>query len=480
MSKRRTGVSHASWLVLMWTVIFAARPVSMWFSVSGSQQTPDGYMDGNPLERVVFLALIVVGAIVLARRRLSLASVIGRNGWLFAFYAYCALSILWSDYTFVAFKRWFKDFGNVVMVLVLLTEADPVQAVKAVFARCAYLLVTLSVLFIRYMPELGRVYWGWNQSNRMFVGVATHKNTLGALLLVSSLFLFWDLVSRRKAPALETGSPRLTRFGWLDPMLVLLMSVWLLSITDSATSLLCAVLGVIIYLLTGMKAVKSRLRFIEAYVIAGTCIWLLLDSAFKVTELLVLSVGRDMTFTTRTDAWDLVLSQQDNPLFGAGFKSFWSGERLVRLWRDLPGIVQAHSGYVETYLNGGLVGLGFLTAMLLAGFRKIKRQLVTGDDFARIRLTFWVLTLVYNFSEAAFNQLSLLWVVTLLVITDGPQPAAAIAPVAVISPAVRSVMPPRPGRWQPAANDERWRNGVAKPGWRERPKARAAGGRGVS
>ena len=64
----------------------------------------------------------------------------------------------WSEEPFVASKRWLKDFGNVVMVLVLLTEKNPLDAVRAVFVRCAYLLVPLSVLFVKYYVWLGKVY----------------------------------------------------------------------------------------------------------------------------------------------------------------------------------------------------------------------------------------------------------------------------------------------------------------------------------
>lgn len=435
--RRRPEVSQASWLVLVWVVIFAARPVSSWLS-SGPAMSPDAYLEGNPLERSISLLLMGAAALILLRRGLPLSGLITRNTWLFAFFGYCLLSVVWSEYPFVAFKRFSKDFGNVIIVLVLLTEKAPVEAIKATFVRCAYLLVPLSVLFIRYIPELGRVYTGWNGADRMFVGVATHKNTLGALLMVSSAFLVWDMVSRRD----ETGNKRL-KFGWMDQAVVLGMAIWLLAITDSATSLFCTVLIGALFFVTGTSMFKKRLRRIEVYGLVLGGLWFALDSVFRLTELVVRSLGRDMTFTTRTDAWEIVLAMQDRPFIGAGFKSFWSGDRMVRLWEQLPGIVQAHSGYVELYLNGGMVGLAFLTFMLLSGFRKIKRQLMDGDDYSRVRLGFWVIALVYNFSEASFNQLSLLWIVTLLVIAEGPAVARVAMPMPMpLVPTARPILSP--------------------------------------
>jgi O-antigen ligase len=171
-------------------------------------------------------------------------------------------------------------------------------------------------------------------------------------------------------------------------------------------------------------------------------LWFGLDAAFNITEMVVLSLGRDMTLTTRTVAWDMVLQMDLNPLLGAGFKSFWAGERMIRIWQQFPGIVQAHNGYIEVYLQGGFMALLLLTGMMWSGFRKIKQRVVAGDDFARVRLTFWLIALIYNFSEAAFTHLSMLWIVTLFIIAEAPAMVAAEAPVSIRR---RAVGPLEPG-----------------------------------
>jgi exopolysaccharide production protein ExoQ len=415
--KRRDGVSGATWLVVMWFIIFASRPISSWLQGGQlSQQSADGYLDGSPMDAVIFFALIFAGIVVLARRSVPWSALVSRNRWMFVFFFYCMVSVAWSDYPFVAFKRWFKDFGNVILLTVLLTEEKPVEAIKAVFVRCAAILVPLSFVFIRYFPEIGRIYTGWNKNDLMYVGVASHKNTLGGLLLVSAAALIWDLTTR------TGGDQQADRWFRRARILVLAMAIWLLLIVDSATSLLCTVLFIGIYFGTRLAFVKRRLPRVELYALVIGTLWFTLDSTLGLSEMVVGSVGRDMTLTTRTEAWDLVLAGGVNPLLGAGFKSFWAGERMVELWKVLPHIVQSHNGYVETYLNGGMLGVLFLLIMLVTGFVRVKRELVRGSEFARIRFTFWVITLFYNFSEAAFNQLSLLWCVTLLVIAETPLP----------------------------------------------------------
>lgn len=438
---RRPGVSWASWLVVIWAVIVSSRPVSAWLQ-SGATMTPDGYLEGSPADRAVFTALILAGYFILLRR-ITLAEMVRQNGWVFAFYAYCLVSVMWSDYPFVAFKRWFKDFGSVVMVFVLLTERDPVDAIKAVIVRCAYVLVPLSALFIRYYPELGRFYFGWNQNEMMYVGVATHKNTLGALLLVSSIFLVWDLLGRRNVDAHKA-----LRLGRVDSLIVLLMAAYLLMMANSATALACTVIGIGVFLGTGQGFIKRNLRFVELYIIGVVAFWFVADNLFGVTELIVLSLGRDMGLTERTNAWDFLLAQDINAWVGAGFKSFWTGDRMRRVWLEFPGIVQAHNGYVDKYLEGGALGLLFLAGMMFAGFRNIKRHLVDGEDFARVRLTFWIMVLFYNLSEAAFSAMSLLWFVTLVVTIEGSHLASpASEPLRVqLNPARATEPVPSPWR----------------------------------
>jgi O-antigen ligase len=134
-----------------------------------------------------------------------------------------------------------------------------------------------------------------------------------------------------------------------------------------------------------------------------------------------------------------------NPIIGAGFKSFWSGERMARIWVDFPGIVQAHNGYINLYLEGGFIGLMLLAGLLLSGAFKIKQRAIAGDDFALLRLTFWIILLLYNYSEASFTQIGLLWTLTLLVVTN-PVGQPAARPVYAVAPrtvAVPSLVPAR-------------------------------------
>src|SRR5262249_20474715 len=98
---RRNGVSGASWIVLAWLLLFASRPLSSLFQSGGTPATPDGYLDGSPIDRAAFSTLIIVGILILVRRGRQAFAGLRQNVWALVFFGYCAASILWSDYPFV-------------------------------------------------------------------------------------------------------------------------------------------------------------------------------------------------------------------------------------------------------------------------------------------------------------------------------------------------------------------------------------------
>ena len=408
------SVSAALWIVVAWGVICGSRPVTEWFSVTTAEAVRPGSIDeGNPLEGGVSLSLILMGCLVLLRRSTQWSLVIRRNAWLFVFYLFWLSSVLWSDYPLITFKRLAKDLGNVIMVLVVLTERDHYEGLKIVGRRIAYFLVPLSIVLIRYYPDWGRAYFGYDQSEVMWVGVATHKNTLGALACVGAVFLLWELLDLR-----HKRRQGLAKSGAIPQIVVLLMCWYLLVISHSATSLLCAGLASAMLILLHVPSVRRPPGQVEVFGLVVLLMVVAMDSFFDVKELFLTAVGRDATLTTRTVVWPVLLAYQDSPIVGPGFNTFWAGQRLVRLHTEVATIIQAHNGYLETYLNGGIVGAGLLGALLLSAYVRIRKLLVAGVPDGSIRLVFLLLAVLYNNSEASFNKNGLIWLVTLCAIME--------------------------------------------------------------
>jgi exopolysaccharide production protein ExoQ len=450
--KRNPPTSLALWLPCLWLSILGSRSVNQW--INGQNiGAANALMDGSPIDRNVYTALMAIGLVVLLKRRLRWLEIFRQHGWLTAFFLYCGISILWSDFPEVAFKRWIKAFGDPIMVLIVLTEPHPVKAVETVLKRCAYFLLPMSIVFIKYYGDLGRGYDPWT-GGASYMGVTTSKNMLGYLLFVFGLFFSSTLIGRFGRS--KTGT---SRRDVLTALLFLWMIGWLFYTTDSKTPLVCLALGLLI--LVGSSFDRAR-RYWGSLVLVGLLIFCVLQITMDVSAALIESTGRDATLTGRTDLWLSVIEVSENPWFGAGFSSFWLGKRLETLWAQWPfQPVQAHNGYLETYLNLGWLGVGCLAGVIVSGYRKLRREwmrspepgnLDTAErDFARFGMACLTGLIVYNVTEATFLALNFMFIVFLMVVMNSParrvQEPIGKVPSQTSSPQRVRAPSPRDRRW---------------------------------
>ncbi len=397
-------------------MILGSRPVALWLNVGPVLETETDILSGNPIDRTIFIVLMLIGILILLRRGVSWRKVLETNRLIFVFLLFSGISVLWSDFQFVSFKRWIKEIGNLIMVLVIVTDPDPYEAAKTVIRRCAYVLIPMSVLLIKYYPDLGRTFDPWTGQGA-FRGVATSKNMLGNLCLVCGLFFFWNLVTMfSKSPI----SISLGKREFFVNILFLLLISWLFRIIDSATSLICLIFGICLIIGMGFSIIKRNPKFVGVFIFATVVLLLIIQIGFNVGELIMLHFDRELTFTGRTELWKEVLGMVENPLIGAGYDSFWLGDRARTLWnRHWWHPTQAHNGYIETYLNLGLIGLFLLIGVFFSSYWKIRGKLMSNFDYGRLRMTFLLVTLVVNVTEGVFKGTSIIWFIFLLTIIQG-------------------------------------------------------------
>lgn len=407
--------SPALWLPTIWVLILGSRMVSEWLQIGLTTKSPDQYLDGSPLDRLILTVLMAAGLVVLLARSRRSAAFLNANGTLVLFFLYCGVSVLWSDYPGVAFKRWMKGLGDIVMVLVILTDPDPRAAVKQVLARAAFLLVPLSVLFVKYYPELGRSYdpWTWVP---YYGGVAVGKNNLGYVCLVLGIGSLWRWLAAFQAERMHRVGPLIAHGA------ILAMVFWLLFKANSATSLASfLVVGGLLVLITLSASTRPGSPaqvFLVAVFLLSLSGWFL-SFGLNVVE----AMGRDTTMTGRTELWRELLRIRADPLLGTGFESFWLGERAEKFWRVYwwhPN--QAHNGYLEIFLNLGWVGVLLLIAVLVRACQNIARTFSRDPELARLRLAFVTIAVLYNMTEAAFKSFHLVGFAFLLAAVAAPTP----------------------------------------------------------
>ena len=149
-----------------------------------------------------------------------------------------------------------------------------------------------------------------------------------------------------------------------------------------------------------------------AILLAGSLTWMLGG-----TEAATHSLGRRSDFTGRTEIWSVLIPMAPNPLVGAGFETFWIGPRVVELDKIFGFINESHNGYIEVYLNLGLVGLGLVTLLLIQGYRSSIAAFRRDPLLGALLVAYTFTAAFYSVTEAGFRMLIPIWFFLLLAIT---------------------------------------------------------------
>ena len=362
--------SNALWLPVIWLWIVGSRPVSswlqIWFGLGGrSSAGLDAQLDGSPADAAVLAVLLAIGMVVLFGRKNRTLALLKTSFPVIIYFAYCLASVSWSPLPGVAFKRWIKSVGDLVMVLVVVTDTDPVAALRRLFSRVGFILLPVSVLMIRY-SYLGR---GFDpEGNPSNTGVTTNKNTLGLITFVIALGALWNLRALLRSSRQPNRGRHLLAQGALFAFGLLVLKM-----ANSATSILCLALGGGLMIVTGLSWVKRSPARMHT-VVLGVAMAAGIGMSFGVDEFVVHSLGRNTDLTGRTEIWRTVIPMAQNPVIGVGFESFWnaSAPRLHRITgpegRMFNNLVSAHNGYIDVYLNLGWVGVFLIALILVSGY----------------------------------------------------------------------------------------------------------------
>jgi O-antigen ligase len=415
--------SKALWLPVVYLWVLGSRPVSVWLGIQ-SPAGADVQLDGSPVDRIFFAALLIAAICVLLHRGRRIFTFLNANLPILIYFLFCLLSILWSDFPGVAFKRWTKAIGDLLMILIVITDEQPVAALSRLFSRLGFILIPLSLLYIKYYPDLGRGYdpWSGAQSN---LGVTANKNILGVVTLVLLLGAVWRVIALLRSDEM----PSHRRRHLLAQAALLALGIYLLMFANSETSTVCFVLGAAVLLVTSLRFVRGNAAAVHVLVltlVAIVSLVLFLGGVASVTH----TLGRNSTLTGRTDIWAAVIPMAPNPLLGAGFESFWLSPRVTqRLGELIPGLPlnEAHNGFIEVYLELGWVGVVLIAWILLDGYRRSVKAFRREPLLGGLLVAYVLCAMIYSITEAGFRMMHPMWIFFLLAVIEGSNIAAGVS-----------------------------------------------------
>ncbi len=417
--------SKALWLPVIWLWIAGSRPVSAWFGIGGGAgDNLASTLDGSPMDAAVFLVLVVVGLIVLFHRKKKTRIFLAANIPIIIFFLYCLLSITWSPFPGPAFKRWIKAIGDLVMVLIILTDGEPIAALRRLYSRLGFILFPVSIVLIRY-TDLGR---GFDpDGNPMNTGVTTNKNSLGLIVFIVALGTLWNV----RSLLIHKDEPNRGR-RLLAQYTLLALSLALLEMSHCATAVACFILGGGLMLATSLDAIRKRPGRVRALclvvVLAGG-----LGMLFGGDSALSSALGRGNGLSGRTYIWAAAIASAGNPVIGTGFESFWNANvaKVNRILQQdgfisLSNLVSAHDGYLEVYLDLGLVGVSLIVLILISGYRNASKAFRQDPEVGSLMLAYVTTATFYSITEAGFRLLTPSWIFLLLAVVGSSGVSAGL------------------------------------------------------
>lgn len=361
--------------------------------------------EATRLAHLILLPLYAVLGIIIITHPKEFARAAWRAKLVLVLVALAVISTLWSLEPGLSLRRSISVMAPTALGLMLASRFTWGELVRLLAIALA-VAGLISAFVALLLPDEGIMSIEYGNAWR---GVYGNKNDLGLAMALATAALV--LV------AMEGG-----RYRWLawgaaaSAFLVLLLA-------RAAASLVGCV--AVLSLIPLFRA--SRLRFTTAM-----ALWILtvLLAAFVLTvvvsnlEFTLSLLGRDTTFTGRTDIWAAVMASiADRPWLGYGFNAFWqewsgpSASVLSAVGWDTP---HSHNGYLDLWLDLGAVGVIVFVAGLVAATRAsaIRARYAEGatELWPLAFLTF--LTLI-NVSEAlVLKQHSLFWVLYVAILAS--------------------------------------------------------------
>ena len=351
-------------------------------------QDAESLTTSNPVRQTVFSVIYFFSIISILPYLNKAFNFIKYEKYLILFLLWALLSSLWSSYPDVTVKRWILIFGSYLVIISIFVHSKSSYEIIKIFKIILFLYIPISFISILTIPGATQFY----QGEYAWRGLEPHKNGFGQIALVSSLFWYFSFKSQK------------SKYRYVD-LIMLFISVILLLGSRSSTS---TITFFIISLLIAFTNIKEQFfnygvgKFF-LYLLILFAITIIIFAIILFPDVLVSlfqSIGKDPTFTGRTELWADVLSLVSSKIFfGVGYGAFWVPDSaqlnyIYQIYIWLP--QQSHNGYIDITIETGLIGLTIFISMIVSYFYRNKKW-----EIKPFWKYFIIAALILNFQESS-------------------------------------------------------------------------------
>lgn len=355
---------------------------------------------GDPFQQVVLL-FSYSGLMLLWWHRQQ-AMRVALRGWLiWTIIGWAILSVFWSQAPALTIRRSAALVLATLYGLLLAIRYPPATVLRLIGSAMAIIVVSSLIAIGLGAPWAIMVYLypgAWR-------GIMSHKNALGRICVLA-LIVFGVLMYQTTMP---------WRIGW---GVLIAGCAGLIVGAQSAAAVVTLVIIILAWMVLIPFSMASRREQVQTTMIGlgiaaptGCLLW-------SYSEDIAQLLNRDLTLTGRVPLWQALLPiGWKQALTGYGFGAFWTDPsrmmdvdialmRLRFLWAT-----QAHNGYIDVWLELGIVGVCMVSALLIFIVQYstlcIRTNQVNNKYFIHFLFLFAIFLITYNLTEAVLLETKL-------------------------------------------------------------------------
>lgn len=355
-------------------------------------------VEGDPLNRAILLVGYSFSLIYIFLKPGAVARAFGKSPLLWLLVLWAIMSIAWSDYPEVTFRKVSAVILTTLYALALFIRYKFPELLK-ILAFSFWIALVSSLVLAVLLPEWGIMGYPHEGAWR---GIFVHKNVLGRIAALS-LIVF--------GTRYFMSSSHRSKFFWLSGFaLGVIMLLESRSVTSLVLGLTTLLTSVLLYLGCRWKRVFPVMVFLIIIVSGVSISWFEQNSEF-IFDLM----GKDNSLTGRIPLWNVLMTFVEKRLWlGYGYGAFWlgaegpSGTVLTRVGWLPP---HAHNGFLDLWVDLGVIGLVLGSALVFTSMLSaINLTLARKSTYF-----FWSListfVFIYNLAESSFLRTNhLFWV----------------------------------------------------------------------